>query len=237
VAKFGSCICVHDDHFFLKNAVRAAAPAGLVTCFVSREPWSGQPGDWKMTVEVAEEAGAKVILGDWPDESQHRRSALEAMRKKGYRYCLIPDGDEVIEPELLTHLAKIAKAELADRLHVHMDTYWKSPRYVIRPRETLTPAILLNLDIAEHVYIREYRGGRALTLGPEYGVIHHLSYAGPDSRIQRKISTWGHRHEVLEDWYRRVWQGWDFNPTMRHLHPTHPQAYGWAEKRPAFNEH
>ena len=66
--------------------------------------------------------------------------------------------------------------------YVHMDTYWKSPQYVIRPRERLTPVVMIDVQKVEHVHIREYTGGRAMVLGPEYGVIHHLSYAGPDER-------------------------------------------------------
>jgi len=126
----------------------------------------------------------------------------------------------VIEPHLLEHLQQIAAAGLAERVYVHMDTYWKSPQYVIRPRERLTPVVMIDVQKVDHVHIREYTGGRAMVLGPEYGVIHHLSYAGPDERILRKISTWSHREEFVEEWYRRVWQGWDSDKLMRNLHPT-----------------
>ena len=54
-----------------------------------------------------------------------------------------------------------------------------------------------------------------LILSPEHGVLHHLSYAGPDERIRRKIATWGHHHEVLPGWYERVWLGWDSDKLMR----------------------
>ncbi len=39
--------------------------------------------------------------GDWPDESLHRRFALETMRERGHAHLLIPDGDEVAEPAVL----------------------------------------------------------------------------------------------------------------------------------------
>jgi len=60
--------------------------------------------------------------------------------------------------------------------------------------------------------------------------MHHLSYCGPDERIVRKITTWGHKDEVLQGWYERVWKAWDSNPLLRDIHPTHPQAYGFAER-------
>jgi len=172
------------------------------------------------------------VAGTWPDESSHRRFALQWLREHGHQHVLILDSDEVVEPQLLEHLQQIAAAGLAERVYVHMDTYWKSPQYVSRPRERLTPVVMIDVQKVEHVHIREYTGGRAMVLGPEYGVIHHLSYAGPDERILRKISTWSHRDEVVEDWYRRVWQGWDSDKLMRNLHPTHPGAYGFAERIP-----
>ncbi len=216
-----SCICAHDDYYYLTNAIASVREAGPVICYVSRLAWNGTAGDWEKTAQVAQSVGAEVVLGDWPDESVHRQAALADMRSRGFQFCLIPDGDEVLEPELVANLLRLAKAGVAERVYAQMDTYWKSPEYVIRPREQLTPLIMLDLREVDHVYIREYKGGRALTLTPEHGLLHHLSYAGPDCRIQRKLDTWGHRNEVLPDWYNRVWRGWDFNPRMRSLHPTH----------------
>ena len=143
---------------------------------------------------------------------------------------MLLDSDEVIEPQLLETFKGIAAAGLAERVYVHMDTYWKSPQYVIRPREPLTPVAMIDVQQVEHVHIRDYAGGRAMILGPEYGVLHHLSYAGPDERIKRKISSWSHRDEVDQDWYRRVWQGWDSDKLMRNLHPTHPPNFGFTER-------
>ena len=152
------------------------------------------------------------MVGDWPGESLHRRHALAAMRERGHAHVLIPDGDEVAEPRLLEALLKVAEVGLSDHVRVRMDTYWKDARHVIRPREELAPALMLDCRTAEHVRVRDYAGGRPLLLGPEHGVLHHLSYAGPDERIRRKLSTWGHRHEVGGDWYRRVWLGWTATP-------------------------
>jgi len=222
--------CLHDDYWFVERSLSACKAAGPILAVVSRKAWNGTPGDWERTAAEAEKAGAEVILGDWTEEADQRRFALEEARRRGFTHAIIPDGDEVLEPQLLKTLVKLAKAEVAERVYVHMDTYWKSARYVIRPRERLTPVILLDLRAVEHVYIRDYQGGRPLFLGPEHGVLHHLSYAGPDERIRRKLDTWSHRHEVLEDWYRRIWLAWDRDPLMRNLHPTHPQAYGFAER-------
>ncbi len=228
-AKVGTCICCHDDDSFLKEVVVSFQLAGPVVVFVSRLAWDGSAGNWHRCHDAGISAGAEVVVGDWPNESLHRREALRLMRERGFTHAFIPDSDEIIEPGLLSTLVGIAESRIAERACVHMDTYWKSPEYVIRPREALTPVILLDLEQTRHVRIREFSGGRSLTLNPDYGVLHHLSYAGGDERIQRKISTWGHRDEVIDGWYSKVWLGWDSDPLMRDLHPTHPFVYRQVE--------
>jgi len=199
---------------------------------VSRLAWDGSPGEFEPCVKLAEECGATVVVGDWPNEELHRKSAYADLKERGFRYAFTVDGDEVIEPSLLKAMLGVAKADLADRVMCHFDTYWKSPEYVIRPREGIRPVMLVNLEAASHVFCREFEGGRPLILSGEYGVVHHLSYGGPDERIKRKLSTWGHRDEVQDGWYSRVWKAWDENKLMRELHPTHPPAYGFAERIP-----
>lgn len=227
--KIAAVFCVHDDHWFLEESIRSF---DKVPCyvFVSKLPWKGEEGDYKASVKAAKAAGAEVVLGSWAPEDPHRDSALDHMCSKGFTHVLIPDGDELIEPRLLDAALKIAENDLADRLSVEWDTYWKNAEYVIRPRERFTPTIMLNLAVARHVTIRHYEGGRPLHLTGEHGIIHHLSYAGPDERILRKISTWGHSHEVSPNWYERVFLGWDRDKLMRNLHPTHPGAYLVAER-------
>lgn len=223
------CICVHDDHYFLAETIRSWKAAGPVYVFVSQSAWNGEPGDWERSARVAESEGAMVVVGDWPDEDLHRQAAHWELRNLGFDQAFTPDGDEIVEPQLFESLINLAQARAAERIYVHMDTYWKSADFVIRPPEALAPIILVDLAKTEHVHIRDFVGGRALVLGPEHGVLHHLSYAGPDERIEKKIRSWGHRNEVIEGWYERVWKRWDADKLMRNLHPTHPHAYGFAE--------
>ncbi len=227
-----SCLCLHDDHWFVEAAVRSFLPAGPATAFVSRVAWDGSPGPWERCAEAAERAGAEVVVGDWPGEDLHRRHALAQMRGRGHAHVMVPDGDEVASPGLLDALLRLASAGAADVVRVSMETYWRSPRYAIRPPESLRPVLLVDSRTAEQTYIREYEGPRLLVLGPDHGVLHHLSYAGPEERIRRKLGSWGHRHEVDAGWLRRVWRGWESDRLMRDLHPTHPPFYGSAERIP-----
>lgn len=224
------CYILHDDAYYLAESIASFKGAGDVLAFVSRVPWHDRPGDWESAAGVARDAGAEVIAGDWTSELAQREAAFLELFKRGYTHAFIPDGDEIVEPGLLQSLLRVAEHALADRVSVYMDTYWKSPEYVIRPREPLAPVLLVDIRNAYPIGLRNFAGGRPLVLPPEHGVLHHLSYVGPDERIRRKLATWGHHAEVLPGWYEQVWLGWDGNKLMRNLHPTHPPAYGFTER-------
>ncbi len=228
-AKLCVALILHDDAYYLAEAIKSFAGAGPVFAFVSRVPWNSTEGEWEAAALAAREAGAEVVVGDWPSELEHRQAARKHLLSLSFSHALIPDGDEIIEPGLLRTLVELAHGDLADQVAVHWDTYWHSPEYVIRPREGFTPTILVNLKVCEPVGLRNVSGGRRLLLGPEYGLIHHLSYAGPEARILRKISTWSHAGELVPDWFERVWNGWQTDKSLRDIHPTHPRAYHMAE--------
>ncbi len=225
ISRTAVCCCVHDDHEFLTEALRSFEDAGPCYVFVSRLSWNDDEGDWKRAADLARLAGATVVEGEWCSEAAHRAGALAHLSLQGHEFALIPDGDEIIEPRLLAAVILSLESGLCDRVTVEWDTYWKSGEFVIRPRERFCPLIGLRLDTAKHVLLREFKGGRHLHLGAEHGIIHHLSYAGSDSRIERKVTTWGHKDEVDPDWLSAVWRKWDEAPLMTDLHPTHPAAY------------
>ena len=173
------CYILHDDASYLAPSMQSFQSAGKMFAFVSRVPWHDQPGDWQTAAQIASDAGAEVVLGEWRSELEHRQFALAYLREHGCPHALIPDGDEIIEPALLHALAQIAAAELAERVYVQWDTYWKTPEYVIRPREPFTPCLLLDLRLAHPTSGRNFAGGRSLLLDAAYGLVHHLSYVSP----------------------------------------------------------
>ena len=222
-------VCVHDDNEFLAATLSSLGGIPALVA-VSRCDWQGQIGAWEASKAIAESLGAEVVLGDWPNESEHRQAALRAAHERGFRYAITADSDEVLEPELLSHLKQIAATSLADRVYIEWNTYWKDPVHVVRPREPFTPCIMVNLDTVRHVAVREYIGGRGLFLNSSFGIVHHLSYAGSDQRIWKKITTWSHKDEIVQGWWQNVWKGWDSNPLMRNLHPTNPPNYQFVER-------
>jgi len=226
---------IHDDHWFLAHSIRSFSAAGDVFVFASSVPWNGQPGDWRRCVEIAEGEGATVIVGEWSTELEHRSYALEWLKEHGYSHALIPDSDEIADEDLISSFLSIASTRLAQRVYVRMDTYWKRTDCVIRPRERFTPLLLIELDKVFQLEGYEftgrlYDGGRAMLLAPEFGLLHHLSYVGPDERIARKLGTWSHTGEVDSRWFEKAWLGWDADPLLENFHPTHPTAYGSVER-------
>jgi len=235
--KIAVAYAVHDDYHFLGHSVRSFAVAGPAYAFVGQQPWNGPVGDWKRTVKVAKEAGAEVVTGEWPNERDHRIACLDWLRDKGYTHALFPDGDEIAEPLLVDSLCRIAKGRVAQRVYVTMDTYWRSPDLLIRPRERLTPLLLLELEAIEPDSTssfngRLFTGGRQLVLDEEFGVLHHLSYVGGDERIKRKLASTSHSHEIIPGWFEDKWLASENDPLIREFHPTFPPAYGYAVRIP-----
>ncbi len=230
MTEFATAIVCHDDAHFLDATLKTFAPAGPATVFVSKYGWDSSTGDYEASVSAAERANTEVVLVEEKTEESHRRFALAEMRRRGVQWLFIPDGDELVERKLLDELMTLARTDLFDQFRVRMHTYWKSARYRIYPPENIAPAILINAQTCEHIHIREYSAERPITLGFEHGVLHHALYAGPDARIRRKLESWSHRDEVRPDWWENVWLAWDRDRTVRNLHPTHPECYGFAER-------
>jgi GT2 family glycosyltransferase/tetratricopeptide (TPR) repeat protein len=222
-------IVCNDDFYFLEATIRSFTPLP-VTVFISSTGFDGSLGNWEPCVEAAEKACAEVVLKDFDSESGLRSYALATMKDRGVRWLFIPDSDEIIEKRLLDAMLEVARTGLFDLIRVRMRTFWKSLSYLIQPPEELAPILLIDAQKCEHVHIREYSCSKPITLGFEHGCLFHASYAGPDARIARKLSCWGHRSEVLQGWYEKVWLAWDKDRTMRNLHPTHPACYGFAER-------
>ena len=229
-SRVAALLVAHDDHWYLDATIRSLRGRVPAYVFVNRVPFFGEAGDWHRASQVAEAAGATVVLGEWSGEIEHRRAAGEHLLALGFTHALLPDGDEIIEESLLDALLRIAEADLADYVQICWDTYWKSAEYVIRPREGFRPSYLAKLGVAYPVNGHGYLGGRGMYLDEGHGIVHHLSWVGPEERIRRKLASWAHAKEVLPGWYNQVWRAWDASPMLRSIHPTHPEAYGFAER-------
>src|SRR5579862_8627864 len=95
--RIGVAYILHDDAWYLSDSIGSFREAGSVFAFVSKTPWHDASGDWEHAAEVAREAGAEVLLGEWRSELEHRLAVQAALLERGFDWALIPDGDEIIE--------------------------------------------------------------------------------------------------------------------------------------------
>lgn len=86
----------HDDAFYLTESLQAFQDRVPSFVFVNKIPFFGEAGDWQRTLEVAEAAGATVVVGEWHGEIEHRTAAGEHLLSLGYTHALLPDGNEML---------------------------------------------------------------------------------------------------------------------------------------------
>jgi hypothetical protein len=94
--RIGCIIISHDDHCYLSESAQAFQGRVPSFVFVNRLLFFGEAGDWQKTAEVAEAAGATVVVGEWHGEIEHRQAAGEYLLSLGYTHAL--SGDELHVP-------------------------------------------------------------------------------------------------------------------------------------------
>gem|GEM_PF-2542398 len=231
--------CTHDDCTWLLESINSVYEVcQAIYVLVSETPWFGEPGDYmsvihKLEAFPDESKKVRVIRGSWKCEADQRNAGLEILAKEGFAYCLVIDADEIYDPVDLVRMIRIAeKHPEVDCWHVEMDTYWKSWRFRIDPREQLKPAVLLKVGGVRFTQNRNVSECKHGLIGPDTVICHHLSYARSDEELLRKLATFSHAHELVDSWYENVWKAWDKNHSLCYLHPTHPSAYLRAVLQP-----
>ena len=59
------CTVIHDDSSYSHFVLRAVPDPMPMYVIASKLPWSGEPGEWMTSVQIAEENGAEVVIGSW----------------------------------------------------------------------------------------------------------------------------------------------------------------------------
>jgi glycosyltransferase involved in cell wall biosynthesis len=205
---------------------------------VGERPWNGAATDQTALIariRALADPGRKIriVRGEWPDEAAQRNAGLKLAGDAGADYCFVLDADEIYDT------AQLQQAMAVVRENPHIDgwrasclTYWKSFRYRIDPPEAITATVFVRIGTGTFVENRTYQAGQQVSLPAHALVFHHMSYARTDDQILRKISTFGHAHQVVSGWYENVWKKWDANPQLENLNPCWPGAYKRAVEQP-----
>lgn len=238
-ATFGAVYCVYDDDTWLKESVSSVYEAcDAVYFLVGNRPWHGEWSENSATVACINalpdpEHKIRLIRGDWKTETDQRNAGLDILSDAGIGYCFVVDADEIYDPDQLRQMMLFAaEHEQVSCWHMTWDTYWKSYKYVITPREPFTPVVFVKVPAARFAEYRSVGGENHGLIPPEIGFCHHMSYARTDEQILKKITTFSHAKEVRDEWFETVWKQWDSNHALTDLHPTHPSCYQRSARQP-----
>ncbi len=238
-SSFAAVYCVYDDTTWLKESLESIYSECDAVYFLTGErPWYGEPSDNSGTLESIKrfpdpEDKINTVTGSWTNETDQRNAGLDILQKAGVTYCFVIDSDEVYDPAELHRMKEmVAGHPEVDCWHMTWDTYWKSYRYRIDPREPFKPVVFVRVGGDRFVQNRAVGGKNHSLIPPEIGVCHHLSYARSDEEVLRKITTFSHAHEVRPGWFENVWKKWDSDHSLTDLHPTHPSSYQRAVEQP-----
>jgi glycosyltransferase involved in cell wall biosynthesis len=236
---FAAVYCVYDDITWLRDSLESIYYAvDAVYFLISDRPWYGDPADNTETLDRIKafpdpHKKITVVQGTWRNETEQRNAGLDILKDKGIVYCFVIDSDEIYDPAELHHMMDlISQHPEIDCWHISLDTYWKSFRYRIEPREPLKPPVFVRTDNVRFLENRLAGGKKHAELPPETGICHHLSYAHDDAAVLKKITTFSHAPEVKPGWFENVWKKWDSDHSLTDLHPTHPACYQRAVEQP-----
>ena len=238
-ARFAAVCVIYDDDSWLPAAVESVYTAcDSIWFLVGERPWNGAATDQSALIDrlraLADPARKiKIVRGEWPDEATQRNAGLKLVAEAGEDYCFVLDADEIYDPaQLQQAMTLVRENPQVDCWRTSCLTYWKSYRYRVDPPEAITAAVFVRTGTGRFIDNRTYQAAQHITLPPQTLVFHHMSYARTDEQILRKITTFGHAHQVVPGWYENVWRKWDSNHNIENLNPCWPGAYRRAIEQP-----
>jgi len=200
---------------------------------ISKTPWNGPHYPPDKTEEIAKKLGATVIVGNFPPDEGQRHAGLDYFKEKGFSWCLIVDADELYTKEdikKILNFLKDADGEIyrCDKMYV----YFKNLDHIAIKKngEDHIPPVIAMKPHQRLIHIRDVNCPTAnipVTL-------YHLSYIRTNNELKKKISSWGHSHEIVPDWYENIWLKW--TPETTNFHPTEPSVFHRAIKHPLPKE-
>lgn len=179
------------------------------------------------------------------DSLRVRRQAPSDSSLSVPNYFLIIDADEIYEHDGLLALRRHVAVHRRPAYRVPCVRYFKYWTFRVTgyewavslvradvrlPYLRLRPARLSRRLIARvpglpqslSVWLRRFED-----ISPAIAVFHHGSYVGPRGRIEEKLRSFGHAHEVDDSWLDRVWA--DFSESTRDFNPAYPDMFSRAK--------
>ena len=164
------------------------------------------------------------------NESSFRNQVQAVIRAAGFEWTWIVDSDEAYtEVDVRSFWEYFLKRAGEDRqitgMKCKMWTYWRSLHYKVDPPEPHCQPIIVRSDM-DFDMARTSKGDSKMILAPkEVGMLFHYSWVRTPADTYKKITSWGHAHQVIPNWFENVFMKWSPNCGMENVHPTEPSCY------------
>ena len=237
--RFAAHILMFDVEPFLLRAIDNCAPyVEKIYVAYSDKPWVYnaqarelitnptrldllEQSPWRNKIEV--------IQGEWKRKEDQRNVCLEQARKDGMDFLIIHDADEFYtEKDYIFNIRNIDENAEYEIYRTPWCSFWKNTSWIISNHGSTIvgyPEFAINCSKnVRFIRARTTSAQNELTLS---GLCYHLSFVRSDQDALRKLSTWGHSHQVdIQKWYREKWLHW--YPAKKNLHPVFPSAWEQA---------
>lgn len=241
-------VSTYDEGPYLESVLRWLSPrVGMIYVVESLTTFHGEqkPEGERLTKKIVDSVRGEglenisyhVLEGKShpkPDikEAHERNQALEMIERDGYKWVWIVDADEFYTDDEAEKLW----AWFLDVSSRHPEvcgakctwyTYWRSLKWRIDPPENFHPNIIVkpSCRIATSRHLVPEQQSRIMDVPRDICMARHYSWAHTPEYVQRKLATWTHAHQVVPDWFRRVFMAWKPGSDMRNLNPSEPTAY------------
>lgn len=242
--KFGAQYVIYEDSGFLAESVKRVYPlTHKIVFLVGLKPWNteGDPIIPQQTMRQImafpdPEKKFIVVAKYWDTEEAQRNDGITALREAGCDWGMVIDDDEMYHRgQLKNAMEFVSNAdESLKAFLVRHQIYWKDRNTII---STLTGAMPCFFHCDGNVYFSKARAvivcnGNVWTdLPADTLVTHHYSYVRSNKQMLRKIKTFSHASEIMQDWYERVWLQW--TPESENLHPSKGSEWTFPRAIPA----
>jgi hypothetical protein len=215
-----------NEERFIKSCIKQFDGLDFLhLVLVSDRPWNG---DWPSdkTANIADKAGAEVIVGYWPGQAEQFNFGLSTIFKD-FDWVLIVDADEFYTKDGIEQLIFDLNTG-ADAVYApNMKVFWKTPSYRIVPDQYDNPVIAVRPNKVRFSNKRSLDCIRSAS----QTTLYHLSYVRNNDEMLKKIDSFEHTKEFdTQKWYKDVWLKWHENNQDNpiNLHPVVPEQFSNA---------
>lgn len=211
-------LAYHEERFIRPHLQHMPAWVEQKVVLVSEKPWQGPAIlNPDLTGAIARKFGADVFIHPWATEEEQRNAGQDILSDMDW--ILVLDPDEFLSDQAWSDLWGFLESAQGEAYVCQaQNTYWKSG-YVIRPQEGYRQIIA----VKPWVKFVDKR-----VVDSRWGItpvqVEHMSWARTDAEVMKKITHYSHAHELIPNWYRRVWK----TNRLTDLHPLTPKDLAQA---------